>query len=78
MWKLGRDVAQAFSRPPPGRPGFESAPSHVRSVVDRAAMGQVLSKYFGFPCHPVITLTTPHHQHLSSRASTIGLINGPQ
>jgi hypothetical protein len=34
---------------PPRRPGFE--PGHVRSVVDRAALVLIFSKYLGFPCH---------------------------
>jgi hypothetical protein len=33
--------------------------SHVGSVVDRGALGQVFSEYFGFPCHPFIPLITP-------------------
>jgi hypothetical protein len=28
-------------------------------MVDSAALGQVSSKYFGFPCHPFIPLTVP-------------------
>jgi hypothetical protein len=32
-------------------PGFEPDSSHVGSVVERAALGQVFSEYFGFPCH---------------------------
>jgi hypothetical protein len=34
---------------PPRRPGFASG-QHMRFVVDKAAFGQVLSEYFGFPC----------------------------
>jgi hypothetical protein len=43
-------------------------------VVDKVALGQVFSKYFGFTCrfsfYPL--LHTHHHQHLSSGAGTIG------
>jgi hypothetical protein len=34
---------------PPWRPGFASG-QHVVFVVDKAALGQVFSEYFGFPC----------------------------
>jgi hypothetical protein len=33
---------------PPRRPGFASG-QHVEFVVDKAALGQVFSEYFGFP-----------------------------
>jgi hypothetical protein len=33
---------------PPRRPGFASG-QHVGFVVDKAALGQVFSEYFGFP-----------------------------
>jgi hypothetical protein len=39
------------------------------SVVDRGALGQVFSEYFGFPCHSFIPLIAAH---LSSRAGTSG------
>jgi hypothetical protein len=35
---------------PPRRPGFEPGSSHVGSVEDRMALGQVLSEDFAFPC----------------------------
>jgi hypothetical protein len=38
---------------------FEPSSSHVSSVVDRAALGQVSSEYFGFPCHSFIPPTAP-------------------
>jgi hypothetical protein len=44
---------------PPPLPEFESGSSHVGSVVERAALGQVSSKYFGFPCNSFIPLITP-------------------
>jgi hypothetical protein len=46
MVYLGRAVAQASHR---GGPGFKSG-QHVGFVVDKAALGQVFSEYFGFPC----------------------------
>jgi hypothetical protein len=32
------------------RPGFKPGSSQVGFVVDKVALGQVLSEYFGFPC----------------------------
>jgi hypothetical protein len=40
-------------------PGFQPGSSHVGTVVDRAALGQVFSEYFNFPCHSFIPLITP-------------------
>jgi hypothetical protein len=34
---------------PPRRPGFETGSFHVGFVVDKMVLGQVFSKYFGFP-----------------------------
>jgi hypothetical protein len=46
----GRAVAQRLDAGfPPRRPGFASG-QHVRFMVDKAALGQVFSEYFGFPC----------------------------
>jgi hypothetical protein len=44
--QTGRAVAQAVSR---WRPGFEPGSGHVGFVVDKVALGQVFSEYFGFP-----------------------------
>jgi hypothetical protein len=35
---------------PPRRPGFNPRSGHMGSVVDKVALGQVFSEYFGFPC----------------------------
>jgi hypothetical protein len=35
---------------PPRRPGFEPGYGQVGFVVDKVALGQVFSEYFGFPC----------------------------
>jgi hypothetical protein len=47
----------------------------VGFVVDKAALGQVFSEYFGFHCqfsfHRVLHI---HHHHLSSGAGKIGQI----
>jgi hypothetical protein len=43
----------------------------VGFVVNKVALGQVLSKYFGFPCH-YSSHQLLHIHHLSSGAATIG------
>jgi hypothetical protein len=47
----------------------------VGFVVDKVALGQVLSEYFDFPCqlsfHRLLHI---HHHHLSSGAGTVGPI----
>jgi hypothetical protein len=45
---------------PPRRFGFEPRSGHVGFVVDRVALGQVFSKYFGFPCQFSFPTTDPH------------------
>jgi hypothetical protein len=46
----GRAVAQRLDPGfPPRRPGFAYG-QHVGFVVDKAALGQIFSEYFGFPC----------------------------
>jgi hypothetical protein len=55
---------------PPRRLGFEPRSGHVGIVVDKVALGQVFSEYFGFPYqfsfHRLL-----HIHHLSSGAGTI-------
>jgi hypothetical protein len=47
---------------PPRRPGFKPGSGQVGFVVDKVALGQVFSEYFGFPCqfsfHQIL-----HHNH---------------
>jgi hypothetical protein len=45
----------------PQRPGFTSG-QHVGFVVDKAALGQVFSEYFGFPCQSFHQFLH-HHNH---------------
>jgi hypothetical protein len=48
--KKGRAVDQRLDAGfPPRRPGFPYE-QHVGFVVDKAALWQVFSEYFGFPC----------------------------
>jgi hypothetical protein len=56
---------------PSQKPGFEPRSGHVGFVMDKVALRQVFSEYFGFPCqfsfHRLL-----HIHHLSSGAGTIG------
>jgi hypothetical protein len=47
---------------PPRRPGFASG-QHVGFVVDKAAMGQVFSEYFIFPCQSSFHQFLHYHNH---------------
>jgi hypothetical protein len=47
---------------PSRRPGFASG-QHVGFVVDKAALGQVFSEYFGFPCQSSFHQFIHHHNH---------------
>jgi hypothetical protein len=67
---------------PPRRPGFAYG-QHVGFVVDKAALGQVFSEYFGFPCQsfprfPIIIITRGwHNRPLSGRSVEWTLIPPP-
>jgi hypothetical protein len=54
----------------PRRPVFEPMSSHVGFVVDKLALGQILSEYFGFPCQFSFRRLIHTHHHLSSGAGT--------
>jgi hypothetical protein len=59
----GRAVAQRLDAGfPPRRPGFAYG-QHVGFVVDKAALGQVFSEYFGFPCQSFYRFLH-YHNHL--------------
>jgi hypothetical protein len=48
---MGRPIAQAASRwLPTAAARFEPRSGYVGFVVDKVALGQVFSEYFGFPC----------------------------
>jgi hypothetical protein len=53
---------------PPHWPVFDPRSRHVGFLVNKVALGQILSEYLGFPCqfsfHPLL----PTHHHLSFRA----------
>jgi hypothetical protein len=57
---------------PPWRPGFDPSSGHVGLVVDKVALGQVFSEYFGFPCQ--FSFHRLLHTHLASGAGTVGQI----
>jgi hypothetical protein len=60
---IGRAIAQRLDASfPPRRPGFASG-QHVGFVVDKAALGQVFSEYFGFPCKSSFHQFLHHHNH---------------
>jgi hypothetical protein len=48
---------------PPRRPGFEPGSGQVWFVVDKVALGQVFSEYFGFPCQTSFHQILHHHNH---------------
>jgi hypothetical protein len=56
---------------PPRRPGFDPRSGHVGFVVDKMALGQVFSEYFGFSCQSSFHQLL-HNLHRSSGAGTIG------
>jgi hypothetical protein len=51
---------------------FKPGSSHVGFVVDKVALGQDFSEYFGFPCQSLYHQFLHNHHHLSSGAGTIG------
>jgi hypothetical protein len=54
------------------RTRFEPKSGHFGFVVDKVALGQVFSEYFGFPCQFSFHLLLQIHHHLSSGTGTIG------
>jgi hypothetical protein len=59
---------------PPWRPGFEPGSGRVvLFVVDKVALGQVFSEYFGFPCQSFYPLLHTDH-HLLFGDGTVGQI----
>jgi hypothetical protein len=64
-------IAQAVSRLLPTAAAWVR--SQVGFVVDKVALGQFFSEYFGFPCQFSFHRLLPNH-HLSSGAGTISQI----
>jgi hypothetical protein len=46
---------------PPWQPGFNPGSGQMGFVVHKVALGQVFSKYFGFPCHSFHQILHPHN-----------------
>jgi hypothetical protein len=69
----GRDITQAvIAHFPQRRPGFEPRSGNVGFVVDKVALGQVFSEYFGFSRQFTFHRLLHTHHRLSSWAGTIG------
>jgi hypothetical protein len=58
-------------RLPLWRPGLEPRSGHMGFVVDKVALRQVFSEYFGFPCQFLFHRLL-HNPHQSSGAGTVG------
>jgi hypothetical protein len=67
-----RDWSCHSSGFPSGRLGLEPRSGNVGFVVDKVALKQVFSEYFGFPCQFSFHRMLQIHHHLSSGAGTIG------
>jgi hypothetical protein len=57
---------------PSRRPGFQPGSGHVGFVVEKVALGQVFSDYFGVPCQSSFHQLLYIQHHLSSGAGTRG------
>jgi hypothetical protein len=61
---MGRAVVQAVSRwLPTAAVRVRVRAEHAGFVVDKAALWQVSSEYFGFPCQSTFHQFLPHHNH---------------
>jgi hypothetical protein len=61
---VGVAIAQAVSRWLPIAAGrIRARVCHVGFVVDKVALGQVFSEYFGFPCQSSFHQILHHHNH---------------
>jgi hypothetical protein len=70
---IGRAIAQAVSHwLPTAAARVRARAEHVGFVVDKVALGQVFSEYFGFPCHLSFHQIPHHHNDLA--VGTIGLL----
>jgi hypothetical protein len=61
---VGRAMAQAVSRwLPTAAARIRPRSGHVGFVVDKVALGQVFSEYFGFPCQSSLHQILHPHNH---------------
>jgi hypothetical protein len=71
--ELGGAIAQAVSRSLPTAAARVRARSrHVGFVVDKVALGQVSSEYFGFPCQSLFHKILHPHNHPGQADVTSG------
>jgi hypothetical protein len=71
MKSVCRAIAQAVSRRLPTA-AVRVWSGHVGFVVDKVALWQVSSEYFGFPCQASFHQLLHNQHHLTSEAGTIG------
>jgi hypothetical protein len=71
LWRLMSvpELRRLVAGFPPRRTGFDPKTDHARIVVNKAALGQVYSESFGFPCQ--FSVYQMLHTRLSSAAGTI-------
>jgi hypothetical protein len=72
LYRPCHKVRRLVSGFPPRRPGFEPGSGHVGFAVNKMALGQVFSEYFGFTCQSIHQLIHTHHP--SSVVGAIGQI----
>jgi hypothetical protein len=72
MCKAAPQLKRLVADFPPRRPRFGLGSAHVGFVVDKVALGQVFSEYFGFPYQSLFYKLLHNHHHLSPGAGTVG------
>jgi hypothetical protein len=64
QWRQGRVIAQVVSPwLPTAAARVRARSGHVRFVVDKVALGQVFSEYFGLPCQSSFHQILHPHNH---------------
>jgi hypothetical protein len=61
--RLGRAIGQASRWLPTAAARVRARSGHVGLVVDKVALGQVCSEYFGFPCQSSLHQILHPHNH---------------
>jgi hypothetical protein len=65
LYNTDRAIVHAVSRwLPTAAAWVRVRAEHMGIVVDKAALGQVFSKYFGVPCQSSFHQLPHHHNHL--------------
>jgi hypothetical protein len=60
---LWQEAVTSVAGFPTQRPGFEPGLGQIGFVVDKVALGQVFSEYFGFPFQSSFHQILHHHNH---------------